>query len=144
MTLFVRARMKITKRVKRATIAAATTIVTVCAILVGASPAQAATPWFEIFYSPNCGAGKSASKVYLGANSGERWINDKFDNKNFGSAGYNQNISHNAASVYVRYGWFTINYDSNQAWQLPYTTGACFNLPSWVRNYNRNWTMFAS
>ncbi|MBN9629316.1 MAG: hypothetical protein J0I18_01685 [Actinobacteria bacterium] len=127
------------QRVRRSVVAFCATIVTASAALVGAAPAQAATPWFEIFYSPNCGAGKSASKVYVGTNAGERWINDKFDNKNFGTAGYNEKIAYNAASVYIYHASVQINYDQNRWWGAQSATGQCFNLDGSYRNSNRNW-----
>ena len=47
--------------------------------VLGAAPAKAATPppAFEIFYSPDCASGVSASRVYTGANAGEHWIKHK-------------------------------------------------------------------
>lgn len=108
---------------------------------VGAAPAQAATPAFEIFFSPDCAAGKSASRVYTGTNFGEAWVNDKYNSKQFGSAGFDQRIAYNAASVYVSNAQVQINYDQNLYW-IGKSTGNCFNLQMPYRNQNRNWTTY--
>ncbi len=131
------------KRPRQTIVGLCAAIVTAAAALVGAAPAQAATPWFEIFYSPNCGAGKSASKVYVGTNSGERWINDRFDNANFGTAGHGQLIVNNAASIYIYHAGVQINYDQNRWWGAESITGQCFNLEGGPRNANRNWRTYA-
>lgn len=127
---------------RRALVAGATVLASVGVGLVGAAPAQAATtPYFEIYYSPNC---TNASRTYIGTNTGEAWINDRY-NIWAGSIGYNQLIAYNAASVWIGPNTFlTINYDSNQALQFSKSsTSRCENLSAAYRNYNRNWQVYA-
>jgi len=104
-----------------------------------ASPAQAVTPAFEIFYGPNCGAGKTASRVYTGVNAGEQWINDTFTSTQWGTPGSGQPIRYNAASMYVSYATVVINYDRNDAigWR---STGVCVNFNDHYRNGNVSWS----
>jgi hypothetical protein len=138
MRLFKRAAGDGSTRSRRTAIAIAAVISSVGVGLIAAAPAQAANPpSFWIYYSPGCGG---ANHFYLGANSGERWINDTF-NASVGSPGYGQKVAYNAASVFVSANtWLTINYDSNQAFQLAKSSvGRCVDLPSWLRNYNQNW-----
>ena len=136
MKLFNRAHRS-SKTAKRTTIAMATVVSSLGIGLLGAAPAQASTPFFYIYYSPDC---TNAFRDYTGANSGERWINDRFD-QGYGEPGYNQLIAYNAASVWVPSGtWLDINFDSNQAFQIGYShPGQCYNLPSAIRNYNYDW-----
>ena len=122
-------------------VAAGATIGALAAGLLFTSPAQAAaTPAFEIFYGLDCSAGKTASRIYTGANAGEQWISDRFNSTRWGSPGNGQLIRENAASVYVSNGALTINWDRNGAWLGPRTTGACFNLGT-TRNSNVNWVL---
>lgn len=110
--------------------------------MLGAAPAQAATPppAFEIFYSPNCNAGVSASRVYTGVNAGEHWINDTFNSRQWGSAGYGQPIRNNAASIWVSYATVNI-FPSSQSYTTFRSTGQCFNLGD-LRNRNVVWSTY--
>ena len=111
--------------------------------VLGAAPAQAATPppAFEIFYSPNCASGVSASRVYTGANAGEHWINDTFNSRQWGSAGYGQPIRNNAASMWVSYATVNI-FPSSETYTAFRSTGQCFNLGA-LRNRNVVWSTWA-
>jgi len=126
----------------RLSIAIAATTIAVMVGALGASPAVAASapPAFEIFYSPNCNAGVSASRVYTGANNGEHWINDTFNSTQWGSAGYGQLIRNNAASLWVSYA--TVNvFPSSETYRSFRSTGQCFNLGD-IRNRNVAWSVF--
>lgn len=107
--------------------------------VLGAAPAQAAgTPAFEIFYSPNCNSGVSASRVYTGLNAGEHWINDTFNSTKWGSAGYGQKIRNNAASIWVSNA--TVNILPNSETYVTYrSAGQCFNLNE-IRNRSVVWS----
>ncbi|WP_431218238.1 hypothetical protein [Leifsonia xyli] len=111
--------------------------------LVGAAPAQAAgtVPAFEIFYSPNCNAGTSASRVYTGVNAGEHWINDTFNSRQWGSAGYGQPIRNNAASLWVSNATVNI-FPSSETYTAFRSAGQCFNLNE-LRNRNVVWSTWA-
>lgn len=103
--------------------------------------AFAATPGFEIYYSPNC---TNASRQYLGQNFGEWWINDTFNRTTSGSAGYGQKIRNNAASVrlYSASLWIASASDMQTGKASFYKSAAygCFNLePSGLRNNNVWW-----
>jgi len=120
--------------------AAAALAVLTAGLAAPAGPAHAATKAaFEIFYGPNCSAGRSASRVYSGLNSGERWINDTFNSTQWGASGSGQRIANNAASVYVSYA--TVMMESNRgAWKQFQSVGSCINLePYGLRNANTAW-----
>jgi hypothetical protein len=121
-------------------IVAGTAVLGMCvSALVVAAPAQAAAvPAFEIFYSPDCNAGASASRVYTGANSGEHWINDTFNSRQWGSKGYGQLIRNNAASMWVSNATVNI-FPSSQTYTAFRSTGRCFNLND-LRNRNVAWS----
>ena len=127
------------KSAKRSAIAMAAVVSSIGIGLLGAAPAQASTvPEFFIYYSPNC---TNAYRFYLGANSGENWINDRF-NEGSGSPGYNELIAYNAASVWVAAGtWVQIDYDN--AYQSFFiqksSTARCVNLSPATRNDNYDW-----
>jgi hypothetical protein len=83
----------------------------------------------------------AAFHFYSGANSGENWINDTFNEGN-GLGGYGQKIAYNAASVKVWPGtWVEIDYDNAyQAFYVPATsTVHCVNLSAATRNANYDW-----
>jgi len=107
--------------------------------------AAAATPAFEIFYSPGC---TNASRVYSGQNFGEWWINDTFNRTASGGAGYRQAIRNNAASVWVSNASLYIASSANMQTGTPAfyvaSAGGCFNLaPYGLRNNNAWWaTMY--
>ena len=125
----------------RSSAAVAVALAACATLLLGAAPAQAAvgTPAFEIFYSPNCNSGASASRVYTGLNSGEHWINDTFTSRQWGSAGYGQAIRNNAASIWVSNATVNI-FPSSQAYRAFRSAGQCFNLND-LRNRNVVWSV---
>ncbi|WP_374010251.1 hypothetical protein [Leifsonia sp. LS-T14] len=126
----------------RALFAGAVAITVSATGLLGAAPAQAAaSPAFEIFYSPNCNAGVSASRVYTGVNTGEHWINDTFNSKQWGSAGYGQSIRNNAASMWVSNATVNI-FPSSETYTAYRSAGQCFNLNE-LRNRNVAWSVWA-
>jgi hypothetical protein len=122
-------------------------MVSLIVTLVGtAAPAHARlpagpppTPAFEIFYGQNCHRGGTASRVYTGTNRGEGWVDDRFDKRT--GPGYGQKIRKNAASVYVRHATVAISTTSGsgEAWSA---AGACYNLPSKLRNANVRWLTY--
>ncbi|WP_285116328.1 hypothetical protein [Leifsonia sp. fls2-241-R2A-40a] len=134
--------MPLTFQQRRARIisTACVALISVATAIVGAAPAEAAsTPAFEIFYSPNCNAGVSASRVYTGLNSGEHWISDTFNSKQWGAAGYGQLIRNNAASIWVSSA--TVNIFPSSATYATYrSAGQCFNLNE-LRNRNVVWSV---
>lgn len=124
---------------KRMAASAAVALAITAAGVVTAAPAQAATtPAFEIFYGPNCAQGVTASRVYTGLNAGEKWINDTFNSKQWGSAGYGQRINSNAASVYVSNAAVWISVDNGYSFKAHISKGQCFNLNE-LRNRNNAW-----
>lgn len=139
--IFVNHRPDNSPRRTRSAVAAAITAIAAATALLGAAPAHAAaaTPAFEIFYSPNCSAGGSASRVYTGLNSGEHWINDTFTSRQWGSAGYGQLIRNNAASIYVSNATVNI-FPSSETYRAFRSTGQCFNLDD-LRNRNVAWSV---
>ena len=110
---------------------------------VFAAPASAApAPSFEIFYSPDCSAGASASRSYDGYNAGESWINDTFTSSRFGGAGFGQLIRNNAASIYVANAYVSIRNSDGAGWGYgspSVSAGQCFNLNVNLRNRNTDW-----
>ncbi|MFI6824235.1 hypothetical protein ACIBJE_25330 [Micromonospora sp. NPDC050187] len=107
--------------------------------------AAAATPKFEIFYSPGCA---NASRIYSGQNFGEWWVNDTFNRNAWGSAGYGQKIRNNAASVRITNATLYIATSADmEVGTVSFYKGAasgCYNLePYGVRNQNVWWaTMY--
>jgi hypothetical protein len=139
MRIFTRRRTTTTQTRRRLLTAAALVAGSIGVSLLSAAPATASElPEFFIFYSQNCGG---AFHFYSGANSGERWINDTF-NEGSGLAGYGQKIAYNAASVKVWPGtWVEIDYDNAyQAFYVaPSSTIQCVNLSPATRNDNYDW-----
>lgn len=112
------------------------------AVIVSSDAAvAAASPYFRIFYGENCYSGGTSGRAYFGYNSGEAWINDRFESA---GAGYNQLIRQNAASVWVVSGQLLLSRDGGYSWRSYFGTsgGVCFNLDnSGMRNQNTNWMM---
>lgn len=98
---------------------------------------------FHIFFSPNCAGGRpgSANRYYPGLNSGEAWINDRFDDATAGAAGYGQLIRQNAASISVSNATVWISADGGYSFSAFSSRGfTCFNLGDrGLRNRNTNW-----
>jgi hypothetical protein len=106
---------------------------------VAAEATTAASPYFRIFYGQNCYSGGTGSRYYLGYNSGEAWINDKF---NEGGVGNGQYIRQNAASVFVwaGTGHLWLSTDNGYSFAGSYSaTGTCYNLGTNMRNRNTYW-----
>lgn len=101
---------------------------------------DAVLSYFRIFYSPDCARGGSASRSYYGLNSGEHWINDRFNNS-AGLSGYDQIIRQNAASILVYNAAVWISGDNGYSWTLFNSrSSTCFNLGDrGLRNRNTNW-----
>lgn len=131
------------KRRRQAGVAIAAAVASVVVSLVGAAPAQAAAKGFTIYYSPNCAG---ASRYYPGLNSGEAWINDRFDSSIF-HQGYGQGIRQNAASIQIPYGttvfisFYQLDRYGNHNWRYSSFTGGgfCVNFDSFQRNGNIDW-----
>lgn len=124
---------------RRGIVASAAVAGSIAVGALGASPASASElPEFFIFYSQNCGG---AFHFYSGANAGERWISDKFD-EGYKLPGYSENIAYNAASIKVEPGtWVEIDYDNAyQAFYVaPSASVRCVNLSPATRNDNYDW-----
>ena len=138
--------MSLTVNAMRRAFGAVAAVAAIAISGLAAAPAQAATytPAFEIFYSPNCSAGGSASHVYSGPRSnGEAWINDTFNSTQFGSAGYGSRIRNNAASIYVSHAQVMIVPDHSVGSHTFVSAGACFNLEPWgLRNNNTDFFVY--
>ncbi|MBF4625409.1 hypothetical protein [Clavibacter sp. VKM Ac-2872] len=135
------------RRARRPRLLAAASVLVGFAIVssTGATAAQAAdVPAFEIFYGQNCSAGATASRIYTGVNSGEKWVDDSFNTTRFGVNGYGQRIKDNAASMYLSHARVIIYTDGPQSigWEA---SGAarCVNFPDDIRNLNTQWATAA-
>ncbi|MFE4469263.1 hypothetical protein ACFRFH_10630 [Leifsonia sp. NPDC056824] len=132
---------QLAKRRKQAGVAIAVSIASVVVSLVGAAPAQAAAKGFTIYYSPNCAG---ASRYYPGMNSGEEWINDRFNSSPI-HQGYGQGIRQNAASISIPYGTTVsiafYRYENGHNWRYASFAGGgfCVNFDSFQRNGNMSW-----
>lgn len=98
-------------------------------------PLAAGTPYFTIFFSPGC---TGASRTYAGYNTGESWINDTFTQTSNGSAGLNQLIRNNAASIVVYNARTGVSTDNGYSYRA-FFPGGCRNFVDGLRNHNTGW-----
>lgn len=101
-------------------------------------PLAALDTGFEVYYHAFC---KGAGRYYAGANAGEAWVNDTFNNTNFGTDGYGQKILNNAASVFVYTGTtlLTIKIAKNGYPYEEFRTVGCHTLQA--PNSNIGWAI---
>lgn len=139
------------RRRKVAALALALGLLTTVSTVGAASPTQIEAAQtqavqsfgFEIFYGPNCYAGRTAFRHYEGYNASESWVNDTFNGDLQGnSAGYGQKIRNNAASIYLRSAHVGIYINGQSQISTSYAAGRthkCINFSPAVRNHNTGW-----
>ncbi|MEA9987224.1 hypothetical protein, partial [Subtercola sp. RTI3] len=103
---------------------------------------------FQIFYSQGCSSSSAYHTYYDAVGTGESWINDRFEEPNPGTAGWEQTIRNNGASVLVRdekvrvtstFGGLTVTSDYDNGSENP----VCFNFGAKERNSNTSFTVLA-